>query len=76
MGSYRIRMLAEHAKNVGNGRGLQEVFLINSFSLSRSMNSKEATRSNYKLVGPSMPMSYNTSCAYRLTLVTLGGGLY
>ncbi len=32
---------------------LQEVFLINSFSFSRSMNSKEATRSNSKLVEPS-----------------------
>ena len=53
MGSYRKRMLAKHILSVGNGRGLQEVFLINSFSLSRSMNSKEATRSNYKLVGPS-----------------------
>ena len=43
-------MLAKHVLSVGNGRQLQEVFLVNSFSLFLAMNSKEATR---KLVGPS-----------------------
>ena len=50
-------MVAKHVLSAGNGRGKDpaarslpdQQFL----SLSRSMNSKEATRSNSKLVGPS-----------------------
>ncbi len=46
-------MVAKHVLSAGNGCGKDPAarsFLINSFSLSRS---KEATRSNSKLVGPS-----------------------
>ncbi len=56
-GSYRIRMVAKHVLSAGNGRGKDPAARSlpdqQFFSLSRSMNSKEATRSNSKLVRPS-----------------------
>ncbi len=56
-GSYRIWMVAKHVLSAGNGRrkdpAARSLPDQQFLSLSRSMNSKEATRSNSKLVGPS-----------------------
>ncbi len=47
-------MVAKHILSVGNGCGKDSAARsLVSLSLSRSMNSKEATRINSKLVGPS-----------------------